>query len=252
MKTQYLLLLVVVCLSSVASKSGGDPIELKFNMPAGMIYTTTIQTLTEVSGIETTEEIEYSMTSLGVDDDMTTVSTMVQAMKVSAPFFNGGYDSRGDNSGQADPYIGNMFTIIMDKQAKVKEINGFEEALGFGTSKTSIGQCMAELPMQPVVPGDSWESEIFVNSHGTDLHFMNKWTLDSIAKGIAYISLKSKYINDNDQARNGAELTSSQSGVFVVDAATGITVNSYFSQETNITVDGQKMGISDVVLLKTR
>lgn len=265
MKTQYLLLLLAVCLSSVASKSGGDPIELRLNMPVGKTYTTTIKAISQIQtgtrNLEMNLELWFSMTSTGTNAELTNIQTIIQAMKLSVPALGKNYDStvkeKDKPKSKEDEIIGKSFTVVMNKQASVKEVNGLEavyvNAGGGDNIKTSLSQGMAELPAQPVLPGDSWESETLVNTKAISLHFINKWTLESVSNGIAYISLSSTYVNNNGEAdRNGNVWSGLQSGNFQVEIATGMTLKSDFIQETNMDLKGEKASIKSTVTLETK
>lgn len=265
MKTQYLLLLLAVCLSSVASKSGGDPIELRLNMPVGKTYTTTIKAVSQIqTGTRNWEmnlETWFGMTSTGTNAELTNIQAIIQAMKLSIPALGKNYDStvkdKDSPKHKEDEIIGKTFTMVMNKQASVKEIKGLEAVYvnaGDGDNiKTNLSQGMAELPTQPVVPDDSWESETLVNTKLMSLHFINKWTLESVSNGIAYISLNSTYINNNGEAdRDGKVWSGSQSGHFQVEIATGMTLKSDFVQETNVDFKGKKASIKSIVTLETK
>lgn len=265
MKTPYLLLLLAVCLSSVASKSGGDPIELRLNMPVGKTYTTTIKAVSQIQtgtrNFEMNLESWFSMTATGTNAELTSIQTIIQAMKLSVPALGKNYDSttrkKGSPKTKEDEIIGKSFTVVMNKQASVKEINGldavFKDAGGDDNIKTSLSQGVAEFPVQPVAPGDSWESETVANTKAMSLHFINKWTLDNVSNGIAYISVRSTYVNNNGEAdRDGNVWSGTQSGSFQVEIATGMTLKSDFVQETNVDLKGEKASIKTTVTLETK
>lgn len=265
MKIQYLLILIAVFISTVASKSGSDPIELKLNMPVGKTYITTtkIDSKMQMMGMDigTSIEMVFDMTAKSTEGDLTNIESSFQSIKMDIPMTGVSYDSKKNNTdspmGKMNSIMGKKFTIVMDKQGAVKEVKDtnqlFARVEGAANMMSNFGQGMATLPTKPVSLGDSWDSESEMNSNGIYMKIKDKWTLESVTNGMAHIKVKSIFENSKSKIEGQkVELSGTQSGTVDVEVATGMSIKSDMVQDMEISVDGQKMAIKNNISLETQ
>lgn len=185
------------------------------------------------------------------------------------PFGHVGYDSENPPEEVHpvalgyDVMVGEAFRITVSDSGEILRVKGMDDILNklfdrmavpegvdkeavrrnlykqFGDQalKDSIGNFFAVYPGYSVVPGDSWDKTVDV-AIGFPLRVMTTYTLNDVSSGEARVMSSSQIHSrdDADPVNMGGmslryEVSGTQEGSILLDAATGWTIRGQISQE---------------------
>ncbi len=229
---------------------------------------------------EMLEEWKYDVTGLEKSNEMNLKLTY-KRIKVTQKFNeqSSSYDS--DNPPEyLDPSMkglasmpGAVLTVRMTTDGKVAQIKGVDAMLdkmikamampnpdqkeeviadlrkqwGTDAMKQSLEQITSFYPSEPVVPGDSWNSNFDIASGGLPMHINSEYTLKSRNDGKAVIDVASTISSDSSTGTvtmgsltMAYDIKGKQNGTIEVDEATGLPLNSKLDMhyEGTVTVSG--------------
>jgi len=259
--TVLLCLAVWICGTPAQSVSGQEKIDLQLNMQKGTSHKVnfSMNMNNNVSVGDVTIDMMINMgmdmTFAVKDVNETGVHTVDLTydrikMKMTGPV-EMDFDSakKEEDPGPSGKIFGALagetLTMIMNRQAKVTDVKGFEklaEKLGvpknqLESQRQQMTQMVAPLPDKPVGIGDSWESTMKTPDPNLPATISAKYTLTGRKDGLAMIKLDGTI--KSDQGINGT-----LSGTMSVEEKTGWTKNADIEMKIKGTVQGAKMNMT--------
>lgn len=151
--------------------------------------------------------------------------------------------------------IGSSIHIEINEQGHIQKISGLDDLLenmGAGGQmnpadmEQSYKQLFLKFPDEPVKVGDTWTEEVRMEMQ-VPILAKNTYTVKKMSSDSVFIELKGNFetLEENPTVEGASieSLDGSQTGILVVDPATGWTIRSRAEQDfvMNVSQQGQQM-----------
>lgn len=251
-------------LTACNSSKSGEPVTLKFNLEKGKSYEyeMDVNMENEVQGQKMKSNMEFDYLIEVIDDQggVKTVKSTYQRVKMEMDMPNAKIDIDTDKPQDTTTMDGNplnmmspmfyaikgkSFTMKVDAEGKVTEVNGIQEMqeamlnglnvdeeareqfeIGFKSQfneenlKQSFSQAFNIFPNKPVKVGDSWNKEMTMG--GGAMKMNTTYTVKSISGNKVTLDASSTFDMMGSKGN--------QTGTFVVNANTGLVTKGEYTQ----------------------
>jgi hypothetical protein len=156
---------------------------------------------------------------------------------------------------------GKAFTMQVDREGKVLQVNGFEQIVKSMVDavqadenmkmqmyaslqdqfndqniKDQFAQIFTIFPNKEIKVGDSWEKS-WQTGGRTPANYVTKYTVKDFEGDHVNLDAKTTIISDNEEMKTKG----TQDGKLLVDAKTGLVINATFDQDIETTAGGMNM-----------
>jgi len=235
--------------------------------------------------IDVTSKVDYgyTFTVTGEIGGSRTISATVSKIMMDVTLGNTGVSENYDSDSPTkdtgklarilSTVIGEGFSFVVNSAGEMLDVKGMQLMIknanaklhgadslmamkvlykGFNDASftAQLQQTFAAYNLKPVAPGDKWTKTVTDNSSRLPMSLATTYTLDSVAGGIAHITVNA--VASNASGPSGAvKTTGNVTGKMLVEVATGIPVSLNTDMNVDMQASAQGQSVTSKTKLKT-